>query len=59
MNNTNKNQAIICTKCKTETPIAKLIMKMGGLICPNCRLVIFDARTTQFIKEFRRRGNIK
>lgn len=31
-----------CKDCKTVTEIKDMPIKMGGLLCPNCRLILFQ-----------------
>lgn len=35
-----------CPKCKTVNK--KLILKMGGLICPKCRVIIYEAYSDEW-----------
>lgn len=30
-----------CDKCSTTTDLKDMDMKMGGLLCPNCRVILF------------------
>lgn len=35
-------------KCSHTKDIKKLIVKMGGLLCPKCRLILFYPGTKEF-----------
>lgn len=49
-------------KCKLNhkaIPHDKLILKMGGLICPKCRVIVYKPyRDKEFKVEFERRAKL-
>lgn len=45
-----------CNKCKTVTDIKDMPMKMGGLLCPECRtILIMPYADKEFFVEYERR----
>jgi hypothetical protein len=45
-----------CPKCKTKTDIKDMDMKMGGLLCPKCRVILFQPYVDEeYFEEYRRR----
>lgn len=45
-----------CNKCQTVTDIKDMTMKMGGLLCPNCRRILFQPYVDpEFFEEYKRR----
>ncbi len=45
-----------CTKCETVTDIKDMDIKMGGLLCPNCRRILFQPYVDkEYFEEYRRR----
>jgi hypothetical protein len=51
----SKMDKIIC-KCELETTIENLILKMGGLICQDCRVIVFWPESKEYSEEFKRRS---
>jgi hypothetical protein len=48
-----------CTLNHKEIPPSKLILKMGGLICPKCRKIIYAPYVDKEFKiEFQRRAKL-
>ncbi len=45
-----------CKKCKTKTDVKDMDMKMGGLLCPKCRVILFQPYVDEeYFEEYRRR----
>lgn len=45
-----------CPECKTTSDIKDMTIKMGGLLCPKCRLILFQPYVDEeYFEEFRRR----
>ena len=43
-------------KCGKETDIKDMVMKMGGLLCPKCRVILFQPYVDEeYFEEYRRR----
>lgn len=58
MNHQNPNfrDDITCQRCKhVGTPI----MKMGGLICEKCRIIVHDTYSDEWFKVFHGRSRVK
>ena len=46
-----------CPECKTVTELKDMPMKMGGLLCPKCRVILFEPyRDEEFFDERARRA---
>jgi hypothetical protein len=45
-----------CEKCNIEHKISDLILKMGGLICPQCRVILVFPHEKEFSEERKRRN---
>ena len=49
-----------CKRCDKEFEIKDLNIKMGGLLCPNCSLILINAGTEVFnYEKLRRNKNLK
>lgn len=52
-----KNMSKMCKRCDIETDIKDMEMKMGGLLCPKCRVVLYTPYVDEeYFIEFRRRN---
>lgn len=46
-----------CRNCKTSTEIEDMPIKMGGLLCPECRTIIFQPYVDpEYFIELKRRN---
>lgn len=41
--------------CNSTIDLKDMILKMGGLLCPNCRIILFYPNTIEFKTELKRR----
>lgn len=45
-----------CPKCKVDVNAKNMIVKMGGLLCPKCRTILYRPYVDkEYFKEVRRR----
>lgn len=44
-----------CDKCEKEGECKDMTLKMGGLLCPDCRVIIFYPGSKVFFNELRKR----
>lgn len=53
------SKSITCTKCSYKTNVDKLEIKMGGLICPKCRVILFyPGLDKEYSAELKRRREL-
>lgn len=45
-----------CMRCVKNVELKEMIIKMGGLLCPKCRLILINAGTEIFRNEMMRRN---
>lgn len=48
--------SVTCSKCAVTSEMKDLTIKMGGLLCPKCRVILFQPYVDEeYFEEFRRR----
>lgn len=49
-----------CPKCKKSSELKDMNMKMGGLLCPGCRRIMFSPYVDkEYFEEYSRRKNLQ
>lgn len=36
------DNSVICKYCGKESFVEKLVLKFGGILCPHCRIILFN-----------------
>lgn len=49
------NENCQCERCNKDFKLQDLTMKMGGLLCPECRIILFYPGTREYSYEIKRR----
>lgn len=45
---------MICHRCNKEYKIKDTILKLGGLLCPNCSVILFSTYSKEYKKRLKK-----